>query len=379
MSLSFSLLDNPAAAVYNVGLEIVSAQDIQQSEYLNLAAGVKGKFFSSDAYTKIEINGMPMAWSHPVFDSVNPQWNEKFFFNNVPEDSTFRLIVLGTDMDEGDELGEAQFNTANAKFDPDEMIPLPITLGDRNAGVISIKVNRQQLNADSNAAIEEVGPVRYSVHSSYTAGVLKKLTSDDEDWKSLAYIVQLHNVPLYLPDDNEWNKNYTKIQRVFASDHPEAPILRGLVKTQHAVVYKHEKKSTKYGYLTSPDDFFHLIRNGMRRGKPVLFTYAITPKGWLFSETGAGFFKDMLSKHMMHSNTAESVKYAGEFRIEEEDDGTSKLVIDNNSGTYAPSPKRLPQLKLLIENNFPGIKCEALDRENKESVKRRKEILDAWD
>ncbi|KAL7996792.1 putative C2 domain-containing protein [Plasmopara halstedii] len=376
MSVSFPLLNTPTAPLFNVGLEIVSAQ---QSEYQDFAARVKGKLFSSDAYTKIEINGMPMAWSHPVFDSVNPQWNEKFYFNNVPEDSTFRLIVLETDMIDGDERGEAHFNTTHTNFDPNEMISLPITLGDRKAGIISIKVNRQQVNADSNAVLEEVGPVRYSVHSSYRAGALKKLTSDDEDWESLAYIVQLHNVPLYLPNDNEWNKNYTKVQRVFASDHPEAPILREIVKKQHAVVYKHEKKSTKYGYLTSPDDFFHLVRNGMRHGKPVLFTYVITSQGWFFSETGAGFFKDMLSKHMMHSNIAESVKYAGEFRIEEENDGTSKLVIDNNSGTYAPSSKILPQLKSLMENNFPGIICEALSRENEASAKRRKEILDAWE
>lgn len=226
--------------------------------------------------------------------------------------------------------------------------------------------------------LEEVGPVRYSVHSSYSAGMLKKLTSEDENIKSLAYNVQLHNIPRYLPIDYQWNKHHKKIQRVFSPDHPEAPILLRVVKTQHAVVYEHDKKSTQYGSIRAPADFFQLVRNGTRDDKPVLFTYAITSKGWFFSETGAGFFKDMLSKHMVHSNGAESVKYSGEFRIEKTKNGTRKLVIDNNSGTYAPRKEGLPHLKHLMESNFPGIICEAVDRNDPESIERRKEIVDAW-
>ncbi|CAI5710215.1 unnamed protein product [Peronospora destructor] len=116
----------------------------------------------------------------------------------------------------------------------------------------------------------------------------------------------------------------------------------------------------------------------IRLDKPVLFTYAITSTGWYFSETGASFFKDMFSKHMLHANVALSVKYAGEFHIEKGHFGKYKLVIDNNSGTYAPLKEDLPKLKEFFENNFPGILVEAKDRNDDELKKSRQEILDAW-
>ncbi|KAF4130690.1 putative C2 domain-containing protein [Phytophthora infestans] len=205
------------------------------------------------------------------------------------------------------------------------------------------------------------------------------LTSNDARLESLAYRVQLHNIPQFLPTDNEWNKNYPTIQRIFSPDYPESPVLRQAVMTQHAVIYQHGQERTKYGSVASPADFFELVHNGRRNDKPVLFTYAITSKGWYFSETGAAFFKDMLSKHMLHSGAAFSVKYAGEFHIQQADDDTFKLVIDNNSGTYAPPQEQLPQLQELMENNFPGIICEALDRDDETLMEARKEIFAAWE
>lgn len=129
-----------------------------------------------------------------------------------------------------------------------------------------------------------------------------------------------------------------------------------------------------------------------------MYTYVIETNGaWRFSETGPvsrrtvhiscdrwpdttasqAFLVDLVSKHALHADVAPSVKYSGEFhwrpvvkggwsglqgRYALDSPSTQwELVIDNNSGTYAPDKKLLPNLKALLEHNFPGLRVVALD------------------
>lgn len=46
------------------------------------------------------------------------------------------------------------------------------------------------------------------------------------------------------------------------------------------------------------------------------FTYSLTPDSLRFSETGAAFLDDVMSKHAMHSSGAPEVVYAGEHGAE---------------------------------------------------------------
>ena len=71
----------------------------------------------------------------------------------------------------------------------------------------------------------------------------------------------------------------------------------------------------------------------------------------------------MISKHAMHANCARDVIYAGEFHVQRTPDGNNyKLIIDNNSGTFAPDLNDLPKLEQLFRKNFPGLLVEAYDR-----------------
>ncbi|KAL4088204.1 hypothetical protein PRIC1_012630 [Phytophthora ramorum] len=373
-----SPLDMPEGVVLDFEVEIVAANNIEAGDFLGWTAALRGELSSSDAYVSIEIDGVKVGWTRPIFDTLKPAWNERFYFRNVRPGSLCKLSLFDKDMDADDELGAAQFTVENTGGQ--ELISeLPITLADKKAGVLVIRTKGIPANSVDNELLREVGPVRYSVHSSVGAGLLSMLTSNDDRLESLAYRVQLHNIPEFLPTEHEWNKNYPTIQRIFSPDHPESPILRQAILAQHAVVYSHGPENTHYGSISSPADFFKLIHDGRRQDKPVLYTYVITNKGWYFSETGADFFKDMLSKHMLHSGAAFSVLYAGEFRVDNDTPGEPKLIIDNNSGTYAPPMEDLPHVKALLENNFPGIECEALDQHEEALQQARKEILALWE
>ena len=146
-----------------------------------------------------------------------------------------------------------------------------------------------------------------------------------------------------------------------------------------------------YGIIESRDDFLALLRgekdseSTSPRIKPAVYTYIIAAGDdtFRFSETGAAFFVDFASKHALHANCAQAVRYSGEFHPrpaggwenfsdETPDDQVQwELVIDNNSGTYAPDKAMLPTLKSLLEFNFPGFTIQALDREDPDLAQSR--------
>ncbi|POM62338.1 C2 domain containing hypothetical protein, partial [Phytophthora palmivora] len=177
MPVSFPPPGTPDGTLVDVDLEIVSAKGITAGDYLGLTAALKGSLSSSDAYVTIEIDGNLVAWTRPIFDTLEPVWNEKFYFKNVQQNATFKLTLFDKDMNEDDELGIAQFNTIHTIYDTETDFDLPITLEGSKAGTITVKVNCHQVDSDEDAVVQEVGPVRYSVHSSVSAGLLTMLTA----------------------------------------------------------------------------------------------------------------------------------------------------------------------------------------------------------
>jgi hypothetical protein len=126
-------------------------------------------------------------------------------------------------------------------------------------------------------------------------------------------------------------------------------------------------------------------RHFAHRVKPAVYTYVIAADDdtLRFSETGAAFFVDFASKHALHSNCAVAVRYSGEFHprpvggwaafsdATADEDVRWELVVDNNSGTYAPDRSLLPVIKALLEYNFPGLGIVVHDREDAELTESR--------
>ena len=179
---------------------------------------------------------------------------------------------------------------------------------------------------------------------------------------------------------------------MFNSKTLRGRILNRALHHQHARVYNYDR-TTVYGSFPSPSvemtlkllDLVHYDRGGR------IFTYVITLDGqWRFTETGKEFGIDLLSKHTMHSDVNVYIAFSGEFFIrrlksphrsplEQEthppadieggpphadpptDPAYYSLVIDNDSGTYRPSAKLLPDLKRFMQHNLPGLKIVTLD------------------
>lgn len=183
---------------------------------------------------------------------------------------------------------------------------------------------------------------------------------------------------------------------------------------QHARIYAYDRY-TEYGVFPEPSielskqflDFVHYGQGGR------IFTYVLTTDGqWRFTETGKEFGVDLLSKHTMHSDVSIYIAYSGEFLVRRvhhhhhhhhhhehrrqsgssthgddsaapQDQGVSRtdtllvaseepsdyeLVIDNDSGTYRPNARLLPQLQQFLSRNLPGLNITALDCQHDEKL-----------
>lgn len=175
-------------------------------------------------------------------------------------------------------------------------------------------------------------------------------------------------------------------------------ILSRTLHHQHTRIYNYDR-TTVYGKFGSPcleltREFLDFTFHG-QGGR--VFTYVLMLDGMFrFTETGKEFGIDMLSKHTMHSDIAFYIAFSGEFFVRRyhrhderphQDDVSStetsqtlsenateqetivdsydpksyELVIDNNSGTYRPSPKCLRALREFLSANFLGLRITTLD------------------
>ena len=239
--------------------------------------------------------------------------------------------------------------------------------------------------------------MHYSRHDSPTLGALTKLSDSRlySTWK-----VYIKGIPKFFGDTvQRWNQDHKPARSIFQG--PTSIAIRSGIVAAHRMLYA-RTASNGFGVIANADDLFQLLCGGSypssgggsrpfaHRIKPTVYTYVIVKddESFRFSETGSAFFVDCASKHALQSNCAEHVVYGGEFHprpeggwdtfSDEMDDSsvTWELVIDNNSGTYSPTPDLLDNLARLLEFNFPGIKVLALGHDNQELKKSIKACVE---
>ncbi|KAI0363411.1 hypothetical protein BV20DRAFT_145015 [Pilatotrama ljubarskyi] len=274
----------------------------------------------------------------------------------------------------------------------------------RNRGTFWLKIESTP-STDPKAERRQYvfdGPVRYSRHFSPTIGRLTNLNDARlySTWK-----IYIKGVRMFFGDTvQHWNKNYKAAQAIFQG--PTSIAVRSTIQAGHRLLYA-RSTTNGFGIIDGSEDVFRLLLHGSigsadglpvgavtpsttpapyaNRVKPAVYTYiiAVDDDSFRFSETGAAFFVDFASKHALHANCAPAVRYSGEFHPRPEggwenfsDDVPDEsvrweLVIDNNSGTYSPDPMMLPDLKELLQYNFPGFTVHALDRNDPRLVQSR--------
>lgn len=184
-----------------------------------------------------------------------------------------------------------------------------------------------------------------------------------------------------------WNRKYVAAQRIFEGSR--SVLARKLVEMQHAYLYggasgvkplvdMRKDLMEVTGNIIDSCDFLELMQYGKRREKPRMFTYVLMEQKLYMAETGAEFFRDMMSKHAMHCSAATEVVYAGELHFREAAPGSNepaiRLIVDNNSGTYAPDREDLPKVAEVFRRNFVGLHVTALDYQDPLLARYRQDL-----
>lgn len=326
---------------------------------------------SADPYFIAKIDDKISFVSTVQINTLTPVWNEVWRVKNVPFLADLEVELL--DKDDGaphdDYIGK--FKTTIRPGAKEVDIEGPV-LSRRSRGTFWLKIDSTPSTHPQPHIHPYVfdGPIRYSRHSSPTVGLLTNLNDARlySTWKMYIRDVQIF---LDAHEPQHWNRNYKAAQNIFQG--PTSIAVRSGIQAGHRMLYARSTRNG-FGIVDSHEELFKIFKGNRpgetdestQRIKPAVYTYILSKEddSFRFSETGAAFFVDFASKHALHANCAEVVRYSGEFHLRPEcgweafsDDTPDEnvqweLVVDNNSGTYAPDPMILPDLKALLEYNF---------------------------
>ncbi|KAJ3386076.1 hypothetical protein HDU92_002689 [Lobulomyces angularis] len=361
-----------------VTITFVSAAD------LFIADGFLG-MGKNDTFIKANINNKLFYNTRTIKNNNFPTWNEEWRIAGVAENSVVTFDIFDKDHNSPDTfLASASLVlTKEDVFKKQMELPCYLKNGKRK-GILIVEITKTGCLSTRSLSMHTIGEIKFRKHSSKVAGFF---TSDNITQEQVWYNYKLwfHDVDTFFEGKRaHWNLKYPAAQRIFGS-RPGSLAVRTMLHSQHQSLYSTTLGLVQDGVLSElslnfAEAFLILLTNGERNGKPSVYTYAIVEDGtWRFSETGAAFLADMISKHAMHASLKEEVVYAGEFVLIPStlknyvnaplENTKSRYTLVIVSGTYAPPKENLHMLKSFMEYNFNDIQrdfltVEALDRED---------------
>jgi hypothetical protein len=303
-------------------------------------------------------------------NTLSPKWDdEEWIVRNVPVHAKLTVAIYDKDDDRlvDDYIGQFEISDLS-NYRPTREGHLIIGQFGEINGRFHLTIQSTSISAESRKLPRYTydGPCHFTRHNSYAIG---RLTNVNTEFIYSTWKIRLRRISVYFPsyERQYWNKHYRVAQTIFGNSI-RSMAKQNSFKLAHKILYGRTIKRSEFGRLKNADDLWKLILfdNKRERIRSCFYTYIIDDNTWRFSETGEGYFADYASKHALHSNCAEYVRYAGQFHARPKygwdrcnDDW--ELVFDNWSGTYAPSLNLLKNLKELLEFNFPGLNVVVYD------------------
>ncbi|KIJ33221.1 hypothetical protein M422DRAFT_52548 [Sphaerobolus stellatus SS14] len=305
---------------------------------------------SADPYFIATIDDKVKMTSSVQVNTLKPIWNEMWYVKNVPSDGKLKITVW--DKDDGSpadgRIGNADYRPGSCETDVLEGVKELQIVGrafNRLKGTFWAQVSVKPASSPHLLPYTFDGPISYSRHFSPTVGLLTNL---DENGRRLysTWKMRLRGVQSYLGGPPQhWNTKYSAAQRIFGTGL-DCRALRSSIQAGHRLLYARSTRNG-FGVIEKSEDVFALLTGGRaapHRVKPAVYTYIISVDDdtFRFSETGAAFFVDFASKHALHANCAETVRYSGEFHPrprggwENFDDSTS----DSDAQWELPNPQQ---------------------------------------
>ena len=316
--------------------------------------------------------------------TLSPVWNdEEWIVRNVPMHAKLKVSLYDKDDNllDDDFIGSFEISHLANYRGPAEGQPI---IGPKNkkSGFFHLTIEAKQRSSGDELLPRYIfdGPCRYLRHDSSTFGLLTMVNTESgySTWK-----IPLRRLSMFFHDDElqPWNRDYPIAQSIFGGT-TRSVAKQNAIRLAHKILYGRTTATGESGRLCNAEDLWKKIFIDPETSEVRLrtYTYVIDHDSWRFSETGAKFFQDFASKHALHANCNQFVRFAGQFHPRpkhgwDQANGEWELVFDNWSGTYAPHPKLFTKLKAVLEFNFPGLNIATYDfqevevRESLEKIK----------
>jgi hypothetical protein len=144
------------------------------------------------------------------------------------------------------------------------------------------------------------------------------------------YALALHEVEKYQPEYVESIKTAESVHSYLISSVTRAT---GFLHTTYKALRRFYISKGKERYFDYKE-FFALFKKHPR------FNFVMNDREFVFTYTSFWPWSDLKSKHVILADTSPQLRGAGEVYLHEHD-GVSELVLENNSGSYCPSPQHL--------------------------------------